>query len=100
MRTAKERKMSKRLTTLLTAIAISGLIALSTTASFAGSVRDHRNTAGKTLIGSRGGYGCGDCVRLNNMPGGVAVTQGGKVVPTKVMPAPGGTYSRGGGGKR
>jgi hypothetical protein len=92
--------MSKRLTTLLTAIATSGLIALSTTASFAGSVRDHRNTAGKTLIGSRGGGGCGNCVRLNNMSGGVAVTQGGKVVPTKVMPPPGGTYGRHGGGRR
>ena len=32
--------------------------------------------------------------------GGVAVTRGGKVVPIKVMPAPGGTYGRGGGGKR
>lgn len=81
--------MSKRLTTLLTAIATSGLIALSTSTSFAGSVRDHRGTAGKTLLGSYGGGGCGsNCVRITNMPGGVAVTQGGKVVPTKVRPAP------------
>ncbi len=36
--------MSKRLTILLTAIATSGLIALSTTASFAESIRDHRAT--------------------------------------------------------
>jgi hypothetical protein len=85
---------------LLTVIAISSLVLLSTTASFAAGVRDHRNIAGKTYIGgNHGGYGC-NCVRTSNASGGVVVTQGGKVVATKVMPAPGSTYGRGGGGKR
>jgi hypothetical protein len=92
--------MSKQLTTFLAAIATSSLIALSTTASSAGAVRDHRNTAGKTLTTGRGGGGCTNCVNLNNMSGGVAVTQGGKVVPSKVTPAPGASHGgRGGGGR-
>jgi hypothetical protein len=85
--------MSKR---LLTAIATSSLVLLSTSASFAGGVRDHRNVAGRIYTG-QGGYGC-RCVKTSNASGGVVVTQAGKVVATKVMPAPGSTYGRGGGG--
>jgi hypothetical protein len=92
--------MSKRMGTLLTVVATSSLVVLSTTASFAAGVRDHRNIAGKTYIGgNHGGYGC-NCVRTSNASGGVVVTQGGKVVATKVMPAPGSTRGRSAGAQR
>lgn len=84
--------MSKRLGTLLTAIAASGLILLSTTASFA-AVRDHRNDAGKIYTSGGHGGGCYRCLTTGKAQGGVVVTQGSGrgrvVVPTKVGPAGG-----------
>jgi hypothetical protein len=87
--------MTKRPGTLLTVIA-SGLVLLSANTSFAAGVRDHRNVAGKTYTTSNHGGGC-NCIRTSNASGGVVVTQGGKAVATKVMPAPGSSYGRGGG---
>jgi len=78
--------MSKRLGTLVTAIATFGLVLLSTEATF-GEVRDHRNNAGQTYVGGRGGGGCYNCA-TSTASGGVVVSQGGKVVPTKVAPPP------------
>jgi len=90
--------MSMRLGTLLIAITTSGLVLLSTAASFA-DVRDHRNVAGQTYVGGRGGYGC-NCARLSTASGGVLVTQGGKVVATQVAPPPSPPPHRGGGGRK
>jgi hypothetical protein len=88
--------MSKRIRTLVTVVATSSLLLLSTSASFAAGVRDHRNVAGKTYTTSGHGGGC-NCIRTSTASGGVVVTQGGKAVATKVMPAPGSTHGRGGG---
>ena len=79
--------MSKRLGTLVTAIATFGLVLLSTEATF-GEVRDHRNYAGQTYVGGRGVGGCYSCASTSTASCGVVVSQGGKVVPTKVAPPP------------
>jgi len=91
--------MSKRPGILLTAIATSGLVLLSTAAGFA-QVRDHRGTPGQTYGGIRGGGGCRTCAGLSTAPGGVLVTQGNVVLPTKLAPPPLPLQHVGGGGRR